>query len=114
MRSVSSSSGSTPAESRGDASTSRTSRRMGTTSMPRLPRWQVATMAEPRLHERSTLLDGAEIEGLWAPAGVYLNTASYGLPPRPAVEAVQQVIAEWQGGRSPWETWTQEVGVARE
>jgi selenocysteine lyase/cysteine desulfurase len=71
-------------------------------------------MAEPRLHERSTLLDGAEIEGLWAPAGVYLNTASYGLPPRPAVEAVQQVIAEWQGGRSPWETWTQEVGVARE
>jgi selenocysteine lyase/cysteine desulfurase len=71
-------------------------------------------MAEPRLQVRSALLDGAEIEGLWAPAGVYLNTASYGLPPRPAVEAVERVLAEWQGGRSPWETWTQEVGVARE
>jgi selenocysteine lyase/cysteine desulfurase len=56
----------------------------------------------------------AELEGLWEPAHVYLNTASYGLPPRPAVEAVERVIEEWRGGRTPWETWTQEVGVARE
>jgi selenocysteine lyase/cysteine desulfurase len=63
---------------------------------------------------QTALIPRGEIEGLWEPANVYLNTASYGLPPRPAVEAVQRVLAEWQGGRSPWETWTQEVGVARE
>jgi selenocysteine lyase/cysteine desulfurase len=63
---------------------------------------------------QTALIPQPEIEGLWEPAHVYLNTASYGLPPRSAVEAVQRVIEEWQGGRSPWESWTQEVGVARE
>jgi len=42
---------------------------------------------------------------LWEPAGTYLNTASYGLPPRPAWEALQAALADWRGGRTSWEHW---------
>ena len=37
--------------------------------------------------------------------GVYCNTASYGLPPRPAWEALQAALSEWRGGRTSWEHW---------
>lgn len=60
------------------------------------------------------MLARAELEGLWEPAHVYLNTASYGLPPRPTVEAVHAVVEDWRGGGTPWETWTQAVGRARD
>ena len=33
-----------------------------------------------------------------APAGVYCNSASFGLPPRPAWEALQSALADWRGG----------------
>lgn len=42
---------------------------------------------------------------LWDPAGIYLNTASYGLPPRTAWEALQEALADWRGGRTSWEHW---------
>lgn len=42
---------------------------------------------------------------LWSPAGTYLNTASYGLPPRPAWEALQAALDDWRGGRTSWEHW---------
>lgn len=42
---------------------------------------------------------------LWAPAGTYLNTASYGLPPRPAWDALQAALEDWHGGRTSWEQW---------
>lgn len=42
---------------------------------------------------------------LWAPAGTYLNTASFGLPPTPAWEALQEALADWRGGRTSWEHW---------
>jgi selenocysteine lyase/cysteine desulfurase len=42
---------------------------------------------------------------LWEPAGVYCNTASYGLPPRPGWEALQAALADWHGGRTSWEDW---------
>jgi len=41
----------------------------------------------------------------WAPAGVYLNTASYGLPPRDGFAAMQVALADWRGGRTSWEHW---------
>jgi selenocysteine lyase/cysteine desulfurase len=47
----------------------------------------------------------ADARELWTPAGVYCNTASYGLPPRPAWDALQAVLADWQGGRTSWEHW---------
>jgi selenocysteine lyase/cysteine desulfurase len=42
---------------------------------------------------------------LWDVQGTYLNTASYGLPPRPAWEALQEALADWRGGRTSWEHW---------
>jgi selenocysteine lyase/cysteine desulfurase len=49
----------------------------------------------------------------WEPAGVYLNTASYGLPPRAAFEALQAVLADWRGGRTSWRPWHDATDVAR-
>ena len=50
---------------------------------------------------------------LWEPAGTYLNTASYGLPPRPAWEALQDALADWRGGRTSWEHWGEPGEQAR-
>lgn len=50
---------------------------------------------------------------LWQPAGVYVNTASYGLPPTPAWDALQAVLADWRGGRTSWEAWGDATGDAR-
>lgn len=46
-----------------------------------------------------------DAQALWEPAGTYLNTASYGLPPRPAWEALQSALEDWRGGRTSWEHW---------
>ena len=46
-----------------------------------------------------------EAQALWTPAGTYLNTASYGLPPTPAWDVLQVALADWQGGRTSWEHW---------
>ena len=50
-------------------------------------------------------MDVAEARALWSPAGTYLNTASYGLPPAPAWEALQSALEDWHGGRTSWEHW---------
>jgi selenocysteine lyase/cysteine desulfurase len=55
----------------------------------------------------------AEAQELWTPTGVYCNTASYGLPPRPAWEALQSVLADWRGGRTSWERWGESTEGAR-
>jgi selenocysteine lyase/cysteine desulfurase len=55
----------------------------------------------------------ADAHPLWEPAGVYCNTASYGLPPRPAWEALQAALADWHGGRTSWEHWGQSTEEAR-
>ncbi|HUG64774.1 MAG TPA: aminotransferase class V-fold PLP-dependent enzyme [Gaiellaceae bacterium] len=47
----------------------------------------------------------ADAQALWQPAGTYLNTASYGLPPTPAWEALQAALEDWRGGRTSWEHW---------
>jgi selenocysteine lyase/cysteine desulfurase len=54
-----------------------------------------------------------EARTLWEPAGVYCNTASYGLPPRPAWEALQSALADWHGGRTSWEHWAESTECAR-
>jgi selenocysteine lyase/cysteine desulfurase len=56
----------------------------------------------------------AEAQALWAPAGPYLNTASYGLPPRPAWEALQEALDEWRHGRTSWEHWNEATDRSRE
>ena len=47
----------------------------------------------------------AEARDQWSPAGIYLNTASYGLPPRDGFDALQAALADWRGGRTSWEHW---------
>jgi selenocysteine lyase/cysteine desulfurase len=56
-------------------------------------------------------LDAAR--ALWEPAGTYLNTASYGLPPRPAWEALERALDEWRHGRTSWEHWNEATDRAR-
>ncbi len=55
-----------------------------------------------------------EARELWEPAGVYCNTASYGLPPRPAWDAMQAALSDWRGGRTSWEHWGESTERARE
>jgi len=54
-----------------------------------------------------------EARALWEPAGIYCNTASYGLPPRPAWDALQSALSDWHGGRTSWEHWGQSTENAR-
>lgn len=59
-------------------------------------------------------MDLREALRLWEPDPGWLNTASYGLPPRPAIEAVHRVIDEWRRGAISWEPWDAATDEARE
>jgi selenocysteine lyase/cysteine desulfurase len=50
---------------------------------------------------------------MWQPETVYLNTASYGLPPAPAWDALQAALADWRAGRTSWEHWGDATDAAR-
>jgi selenocysteine lyase/cysteine desulfurase len=54
-----------------------------------------------------------EARSLWQPEGIYLNTASYGLPPRPAWDALQAALGDWRAGRTSWEHWGDATEAAR-
>jgi selenocysteine lyase/cysteine desulfurase len=54
-----------------------------------------------------------EAQRLWQPETLYLNTASFGLPPTPAWDALQAVLADWHGGRTSWEGWGDATESAR-
>lgn len=53
------------------------------------------------------------IPDLWQPEGTYLNTASFGLPPQPAWDALQAALEEWRTGCTSWEHWQEQVDLAR-
>lgn len=55
----------------------------------------------------------ADAARLWNPEPGWLNTASYGLPPRPAWDALQAALADWRHGRTSWEPWDESTGRAR-
>jgi selenocysteine lyase/cysteine desulfurase len=55
----------------------------------------------------------ADAVRLWDPEPGWLNTASYGLPPRPAWDALQGALADWRAGRTSWEPWDECTGRAR-
>ena len=57
---------------------------------------------------------GQDHAALWDPEPGFLNTASYGLPPRPAFAAVQAMLDEWRTGRTSWEPWDQSVDQSRQ
>ena len=50
---------------------------------------------------------------LWDPEPGYLNTSSYGLPPRPAWDALQAALSDWRSGRTSWEGWASSVDESR-
>jgi selenocysteine lyase/cysteine desulfurase len=54
-----------------------------------------------------------DLAELWQPEPGWLNTASFGLPPRPAWDALQAALADWRGGRTSWEGWDSSTGRAR-
>src|SRR5579871_416744 len=58
-------------------------------------------------------MDIAEAKGLWNPTTVFCNTASFGLPPRPAWDALHAALEEWRSGATSWEHWAQTTDRAR-
>ena len=55
----------------------------------------------------------ATAQKLWDPEPGWLNTASYGLPPRPAFEALQEALEVWRTGRLSWEIWDESTVRSR-
>ncbi|MEU8223487.1 aminotransferase class V-fold PLP-dependent enzyme [Kribbella sp. NPDC048915] len=55
-----------------------------------------------------------DIAALWDPEPGWLNTASYGLPPKPAWDALQAALADWRVGATSWEPWDESTTRARE
>jgi selenocysteine lyase/cysteine desulfurase len=62
--------------------------------------------------ERTVDLNTALSE--WDPVPGWLNTASYGLPPRRAFDAMQAMLADWRVGRTSWEGWDEATHRARQ
>lgn len=58
-------------------------------------------------------MDLADAQELWDAEPGWLNTASFGLPPRPAWTALQAALADWRGGRTSWEPWDVSTQRAR-
>lgn len=55
-----------------------------------------------------------EFDGLWDAEPGWLNTASYGLPPRPAWDALQAALSDWRVGATSWEPWDESTTRSRE
>lgn len=58
-------------------------------------------------------MDISTAQQLWKPEPGWLNTASYGLPPRPAWEALQAALGDWRVGRTSWEAWDSSTARSR-
>ncbi len=56
------------------------------------------TIEETRIHTMESSQRAREARREFSPHGVYLNTASLGLPPRRAVEALHRAVDEWRAG----------------
>ena len=57
--------------------------------------------------------DATDWSSRWDARPGYLNTASYGLPPRHAWDRLQAALSEWRGGETSWEHWADTVETAR-
>jgi selenocysteine lyase/cysteine desulfurase len=54
-----------------------------------------------------------DVQQHWDPDPGWLNTASYGLPPRVGWDALQAALGQWRSGRGVWEEWQQAADAAR-
>ena len=55
----------------------------------------------------------ADARRLFSPENTYLNTATYGLPPRPAWDAMSVAMDEWRHGRTGFDHWDLSVDASR-
>jgi selenocysteine lyase/cysteine desulfurase len=51
---------------------------------------------------------------LWQPETIYLDTATYGLPPQPAWQALQTSLEQWRHGNTDFEVWEASVDESRD
>jgi selenocysteine lyase/cysteine desulfurase len=58
-------------------------------------------------------VDVTEAQDRWDADPGWLNTASYGLPPRVGWDALQKALQEWRSGRGVWEEWQKSTDAAR-
>ncbi|RSM70704.1 aminotransferase [Actinoplanes sp. ATCC 53533] len=58
-------------------------------------------------------MDICEAQLLWSAPPGWFNTASYGLPPRPAWDALQSALADWRVGALSPDEWDSATGIAR-
>jgi selenocysteine lyase/cysteine desulfurase len=58
-------------------------------------------------------VDINEAKSLWNARPGWLNTASYGLPPQPAWDALQSALADWQVGATGSAAWDKATDLAR-
>jgi selenocysteine lyase/cysteine desulfurase len=54
-----------------------------------------------------------DFTNLWEQHGVYLNTATYGLPPKTAYDATLAAFADWRTGRTSEDEWEASTERAR-
>lgn len=59
------------------------------------------------------MTDLAEAKAQFEPHPGWLNTASYGLPPRAAWDELQAALGDWRSGRVSWEGWGEATERAR-
>jgi selenocysteine lyase/cysteine desulfurase len=71
------------------------------------------TLIGMALADRTTDARLAAAQRLFSPEGAYLNTATYGLPPRTAFDALAAAADEWRHGRTGFDGWDRSVGAAR-
>jgi selenocysteine lyase/cysteine desulfurase len=58
-------------------------------------------------------MDLETARSLWDPKTIYLNTATYGLPPQPAWDALQTALDEWHHGKTDFLGWVESVPGSR-
>src|SRR4051794_33408900 len=61
----------------------------------------------------TTRVEIAEAAAQWHAHGTWLNTASYGLPPDCAWDALRGALEDWRGGRTSWGHWGDSTEGAR-
>lgn len=54
-----------------------------------------------------------EARALWDVQPGFLDSCSYGPPPRPAWDAMQRTLAEWRAGATSWRPWAESVDTSR-
>ena len=57
--------------------------------------------------------DTLRVRDRFSPEGAYLNSATYGLPPRASFEAATRAMDEWRHGRCGFDGWDLSVGESR-